>query len=65
LTWIRYAFEAGAFIAYALFVLPIDWASGLGGWIGRIIGPRRPRHCPREPAHHLPTCGRGDQAHPA
>ena len=44
MTWIRYAFEAaGAFIAYALFaVLPIDWASGLGGWIGRIIGPRLP-----------------------
>jgi KDO2-lipid IV(A) lauroyltransferase len=41
---IRYALEAlGAFLAYALFrALPIDWASGLGGWIGRKIGPSLP-----------------------
>ena len=31
-------------MALALFlgfcrILPIDWASGLGGWIGRTIGP--------------------------
>jgi len=43
-TTIRHAFEAlGAFLAYAIFaVLPIDWASALGGWIGRTIGPWLP-----------------------
>jgi KDO2-lipid IV(A) lauroyltransferase len=29
----------GAFLAVCR-VLPVDWASGLGGWIGRTIGPR-------------------------
>jgi KDO2-lipid IV(A) lauroyltransferase len=42
--WIRYALEAaGVFVAYALFrVLPIDWASALGGAIGRALGPVLP-----------------------
>jgi KDO2-lipid IV(A) lauroyltransferase len=43
-TRVRHLFEAlGAFFAYALFAaLPIDWASGLGGWVGRILGPALP-----------------------
>ena len=44
MTRIRHGFEAlGAFLAYALFAaLPVDWASALGGWIGRTIGPILP-----------------------
>ncbi len=39
---LRYAAEtAGVLAAYAIFrVLPIDGASGLGGFLGRTIGPR-------------------------
>jgi len=39
-----YAAEAvGAFLAYGVFAaLPVDAASGLGGWIGRSFGPRLP-----------------------
>ena len=39
---VRYAAEtAGVLAAYAIFrALPIDWASGLGGFLGRTIGPR-------------------------
>lgn len=39
---LRYAGEAvGLVIAYGIFrALPIDLASGLGGWLGRSIGPR-------------------------
>ena len=44
MTRIRHALEAlGVFLAYVLFAaLPIDWASGLGGWIGRTLGPFLP-----------------------
>lgn len=32
---------AGMVVLWALFrVLPVDWASGLGGWLGRTLGPR-------------------------
>jgi KDO2-lipid IV(A) lauroyltransferase len=38
------AYSAQALLAYPLFwlvrLLPMDWASGLGGWLGRTIGPR-------------------------
>lgn len=39
---LRYAAEtAGVLAAYALFrALPLDWASGLGGWLGRTVGPK-------------------------
>ena len=39
---LRYAGEAaGMLLAYGIFrALPIDWASGLGGWLGRTLGPR-------------------------
>lgn len=39
---LRYAGEATALVlAYGIFrALPIDLASGLGGWLGRCIGPR-------------------------
>jgi Kdo2-lipid IVA lauroyltransferase/acyltransferase len=31
----------GAVVFYALLrVLPLDWASGIGGWLARLIGPR-------------------------
>ena len=40
----RYALETVfAYIAYLLFaIMPLDAASGFGGWIGRSIGPRLP-----------------------
>ena len=43
----RYIFHpieaAAALLTYSLFrILPIDLASGLGGWLGRTIGPRIP-----------------------
>lgn len=39
---LRYLLEAAAaYMLFALFkILPIDAASGLGGWIGRTVGPR-------------------------
>ena len=39
---IRYPFEAVGFVFFcALFrLLPLDWASAIGGWLGRKIGPR-------------------------
>jgi Kdo2-lipid IVA lauroyltransferase/acyltransferase len=38
----RYLAEAAALVVVmALFgALPVDWASGLGGWFGRTVGPR-------------------------
>lgn len=40
--WVKYVMEAiVAFPIYFLIgLLPIDWASGLGGWLGRTIGPK-------------------------
>lgn len=41
----EYVAAFGARFAVALFgALPLDWASALGGWIGRTIGPRLPVH---------------------
>lgn len=39
---LRYAAEtAGVLVAYAMFrVMPVDLASGLGGWLGRSLGPK-------------------------
>lgn len=39
---IAYLLEAGfVYMFYGFFaVLPLDWASGIGGWIGRTVGPR-------------------------
>lgn len=41
-TYVRHPFEAiGAIIVWTIFrVLPLDWASTLGGWLARSIGPR-------------------------
>jgi KDO2-lipid IV(A) lauroyltransferase len=38
----RYLIEAAALIALmtAFRLLPLDAASGLGGWLGRTVGPR-------------------------
>ena len=38
---LRHSLEyAAAWLLYAFFsLLPVDWASGLGGWIGRTFGP--------------------------
>ena len=40
--YVRYPLEAvAAVVGYGLFaVLPTDWASALGGWIGRSLGPQ-------------------------
>jgi KDO2-lipid IV(A) lauroyltransferase len=40
--YVRYPLEAAAaLLGYGLFaLLPVDIASGLGGWLGRTIGPR-------------------------
>jgi KDO2-lipid IV(A) lauroyltransferase len=42
--YLRHPLEAGfAFLFLGLFkVLPLDWASALGGWLGRSVGPRLP-----------------------
>jgi KDO2-lipid IV(A) lauroyltransferase len=39
---VRHAIEAGAVLAlYGIFrLLPFDWASGIGGFLGRAFGPR-------------------------
>src|SRR5687767_281053 len=39
---IRHALEAAVVLALygALRLLPMDWASGIGGWLGRLLGPR-------------------------
>src|SRR5262249_20162600 len=37
----NYAEGIGALLGYSLFrILPLDWASGLGGFLARSIGPR-------------------------
>ena len=40
--YLRYPLEAAGFYLGLLFFrcLPVDWASNLGGWLGRTIGPR-------------------------
>lgn len=40
--YIRHPLEAvSAVLVYGLFrLLPVDWASNLGGWLGRVLGPR-------------------------
>ena len=37
----RYLMEAAGLLAVITFfgLLPIDWASAVGGWIGRTVGP--------------------------
>lgn len=41
----EYVAAFGARFAVALFgALPLDWASALGGWIGRTLGPHFPVH---------------------
>lgn len=42
--YLRYPVEAGfAFLFLGIFkILPLDWASALGGWLGRTVGPPLP-----------------------
>ncbi len=51
--YVRYPLEVvAAVVGYGLFAaLPMDWASALGGWIGRSLGPKFAIH--RRALHHI------------